>query len=49
MIAMRGQLRFHHELTPYTERVLGLLETAMNLGLDEAMQKLAEAVAGVWR
>ena len=48
MIAMRGQLRFHHELTPYTERVLGLLETAMNLGLDEAMYKLAGAAVRWW-
>ena len=48
MIAMRGQLRFHHELAPYTERVGGLLGTAMNLGLHEAMYKLAGAAARWW-
>ena len=37
------------ELAPCAQDVHGLLVTAMNLGLDEAMQKLAEAVAGVWR
>ena len=47
MIAMRGQLRFHHELAPYTERVGGLLGTAMNLGLHEAIDSRG-LVQSVW-
>lgn len=47
--AVRGYLQFYTmELVLYTQNVRDLLVAVM-LGLEEAMHKLAEAAAGLWR